>query len=162
MTQYIVPTDRYPIQTTQPTSQQPTYRLSPPLMEALQWLLANPSIPLSLRKQFFVLWENVVFGNYSERDIKFLMSKFREWCILVKWYIPEQQWGNILEYHDDDGSSVIRVDLNILLNTLEQLYFIQLTRGKGGFTLKELNTMRGIIRSEEKEEEAKKRVIRLF
>jgi hypothetical protein len=106
--------------------------------------LNSPSIPISMRQQFFVLWENVMFGNFLEKDMLFLMSKFREWCILLEWYIPEQRWGNILVYSTDLDDSQLKMDLNLLLNMLEQLYFIQLTRGRGGFTVKELNTARSI------------------
>jgi len=145
----------------QPTTQQPLYLPQPPLLQVLDWLLSSPSIPLDLRKQFYVLWENVVFGNYSEKDIKFLMSKFREWCILLTWYIPEQKWGNILVFHDEDGREPLKIDLNILLNSLEQLYYINLTRGKEGFTVKELTTLRNISKIEE-EGGGKKKVFRLF
>jgi hypothetical protein len=122
------------------------------LREMLKWLLENPSIPLSFRKQFYCLWELVPFGNYEERDILYLMSKFREWCILNLWFIPEQRWGNLSIFRDIDSEEEIRVDLNLLLNQLEQLYFINLTRGKGGFLTKELNTSRfGYAKSENEE-----------
>ena len=96
-----------------------------------------------MRRQFFMLWENVVFGNYEEMDIKYLMSKFREWTILLQWYIPEQKWGNVLVYQDaGDENSKMEIDLNLLTNMLTQLYFINLTRGKDGFTVKEMTTSR--------------------
>lgn len=145
----------YPAQTTgmPPLSStqlgQSLYPTSTPLMQALDWMLASPSIPLILRKQYFMLWENVVFGNYDIRDIKFLMSKFREWTILLCWYIPEQKWGNILVYEDlDETATTLELDLNLLLNMLQQLYYIQLTRGKEGFTVREMNTMRTFSRGE--------------
>lgn len=131
----------------QPTPQQkPYYKMTPPLLNAVEWLLSTPSIPLAMRNQFYVLWETVVFGNYNEKDILRLMSKFREWCIMIKWFIPEQRWGNIYSFRDDKGKSeVMRMDLNMLLNTLHQLYFVNLTRGKEGFTVKELTTTRNIL-----------------
>jgi hypothetical protein len=146
----------------QPQQGKPQYILQAPLMQAIDWLLSNPSIPLSMRTQFYILWENVIFGNYDVRDRLFLMSKFREWCILLKWFIPEQQWGNLREFQGDtSGSDVLRTELNVLLNMLEQLYYIQLTRGKDGFTVKELTTMRSILRGEE-EKTGQKKGVRLF
>jgi len=142
--------------------QKPQYTMQPPLIQALDWLLSNPSIPLNLRTQFYMMWENVVFGNYDLKDRLFLMSKFREWCILLKWYIPEQEWGNMKEFEaDSPGIGSLRMDLNCLLNMLEQLYYIQLTRGKEGFTVKELTTMRNILKAEE-EKIAEKKGVRLF
>lgn len=135
---------------------------STPLMQALDWLLASPSIPLSLRKQFYVLWESVIFGNYNERDMKFLMSKFREWCLLLLWYIPEHKWGNILVFQDAGDPIKIEFDLNLLLNTLEQIYYINLTRGKDGFTVKEMTTQRIIGKSEAEEAKSKQAVLRIF
>lgn len=121
----------------------PQYQQAAPLLQALDWLLSNPSIPLNFRNQFYVMWENVTFGNYELWDIKFLMSKFREWSIQLLWFIPEQKWGNLYEFIDDKQTGTpVRMDLNMLLNTLEQLYFIQLTRGKEGFTVKEMTTLR--------------------
>jgi len=110
-----------------------------------------------MRKQFYVLWESVVFGNFEDKDIKFLHSKFREWCIMFKWYIPEQKWGNLLEYMDADVNEVFETDLNLLLNMLEQLYYINLTRGREGFTVKELTTFRNIQKSSYEEELKQKR-----
>jgi hypothetical protein len=145
----------------QPLIYAPTSPTSTALPQAISYLLDNPSIPLTMRKQFFVLWENVIFGNYTERDIAFLMSKFREWCILTLWYIPEQRWGNILSYQDgDDKTSNITVDLNLLLNMLGQLYYINLTRGREGFTVKEMGTTRSIVTPTGVE--AQKRTLRLF
>ena len=128
-----------------------------PLLEAVDWLLTSPSIPLTMRKQFYALWESVIFGNYEDKDIKLLYSKFREWCILFKWYIPEQKWGNILSYIDADIDEVFETDLNLLLNMLEQLYYINLTRGREGFTVKELTTFRSIQRSSYEEDIKKKK-----
>ena len=133
------------------------YMPQPPLIQVVDWLLSSPSIPLTMRKQFYALWESVVFGNYEEKDIKLLYSKFREWCILFKWYIPEQKWGNILEYIDTDISEKFETDLNLLLNMLEQLYYINLTRGREGFTVKELTTFRNITQSRYSEEVPQKK-----
>lgn len=144
-------------------SQPQRYMQQAPLLQVMDYLLSNPSIPLSLRQQYYMLWENVTFGNYDEKDILRLRSKFREWCILLMWFIPEQQWGNIQRFVSDDGGSQLRMDLNLLLNSLDQMYYIQLTRGKDGFTVRELNTLRtkNTIATEE-EKEGKKRVVRLF
>ena len=91
------------------------------------------------------------------------MSKFREWCLLMLWYIPEQKWGNLLVYHEgEDDTERLELDLNLLLNTLEQLYYINLTRGKGGFTVRELNTSRAISRTEPQEVAKRGGGIRLF
>ena len=137
-----------------------TYQGEPQLLKALDWLLSAPSIPIALRKQFYALWENTIFGNYEEKDIKFLMSKFREWCILLKWFIPEQRWGNQLSYADPDSLIEVNYDLNTLLNNLESLYFINLTRGRDGFTVKEMTTVRSVYNTQE--EPKKKRGIHLF
>lgn len=147
-----------PEQPQMPSYQQPMTAL----FNAIDYLLNSPSIPLTMRRQFFMLWENVIFGNYNQIDIKYLMSKFREWCILLKWYIPEQRWGNVMVYQDvNDVDSKMEMDLNILLNTLTHLYFINLTRGKEGFTVKEMTTMRSIMKTGE-EETKKRRSLRLF
>lgn len=140
----------------------PTSSENPPLIQALSYLLQNPSIPLMMRRQFFMLWENVIFGNFDKRDRLFLMSKFREWCILLKWYIPEQKWGNVLVYEDTgEPESRLEMDLNLLINTLTHLYYINLTRGKEGFTVKEMTTIRSIMKRAETEEK-KKGGLRLF
>lgn len=159
-----IPTTPLPILQPSPIPSAPNvvYQQQSQLLQALNYLLASPSIPLIMRKQFFMLWENVIFGNFSDKDILFLLSKFREWCISLQWYIPEQKWGNVLVYEDeDDASSRITIDLNLLLNMLYQLYFINLTRGKGGFTTKELNTGRSVFRTDT-EESGGKKSIRLF
>jgi hypothetical protein len=117
------------------------------LSMALDAILNSPSIPFALRQQFFMLWENVIFGNFTDRDILFLMSKFREWTILLEWYIPEQHWGNLQVYSTEMDEVQLKMDLNLLLNMLEQLYFIQLTRGRGGFTVKEMNTARQVFQA---------------
>ena len=88
------------------------------------------------------------------------MSKFREWCILLKWFIPEQRWGNQLSYADPDSPTEVTYDLNTLLNNLESLYFINLTRGRDGFTVKEMTTVRSVYNTQE--EPKKKRGIHLF
>lgn len=138
--------------------EQPLYQQIPPILAAIDWLLANPSVPLSMRKQFYVLWELAVFGNYSEMDIKRLLLKFKEWCILLKWYIPDVEWDKKREFEGDtQNEKPLEMDLNILLNTLEQLYYIQLTRGKEGFTVKEMNTRRDISKMDVPLEEKKGR-----
>ena len=122
----------------------------------LDWLVANPSVPLSLRRQFHALWEIVPFGNYTEKDIQRLLIKFREWCILFLWYIPDDEWDRIRRFESDDATGDIEMDTSLLLNTLEQLFYIQLTRGREGFTVKEINTSRvGIAKPES--EKPKKR-----
>lgn len=153
----------YPIPIPQKTQAQPVYRQPTALLTAMNYLLDSPSIPLSMRRQFFMLWENVIFGNYSEKDVLYLMSKFREWCIMLQWFIPEQKWGNIITYFDEGSPIQIKLDLNMLINQLNQLYFINLTRGKDGFTVKEMTTMRSFIRSDSGEAPSKsKKQLRLF
>jgi|GEM_PF-3068470 len=153
--QQAYPPQVQPVQPIQP--QYPPPQTTTPLISALDWLLDNPSIPLELKRQFYVMWEIVVFGNYTEKDIKFLLSKFREWCILIKWYIPEQDWNKKKTFIDEQGKEILEVDLNILLNILEQVYYIQLTRGREGFTIKEMTTMRTYQKyAEELEKEIKK------
>lgn len=146
-------------------AQQPQqkYAPTPPLLNALEWLLNNPSIPLSLRKQFFVLWEIVPFGNYDEMDIKRLLLKFREYCIFMTWYMPDHKWGKTLDFKaDTESEENIQTDLNMLFNMLYELYYVQLTRGKQGFTVKEMTTLRSINRFGAEEEQDKKKGVRLF
>jgi hypothetical protein len=104
------------------------------------------------------MWENVVFGNYDAFDILLLESKFREWCILLKWYIPDQQWGNSLVFEDVQGSRIkeMKLDLSMLITMLQMEFHINLTRGKGGFTVKEMTTTRLFSRQESTEQEKKK------
>lgn len=107
------------------------------------------SIPLDLRQQFYVFWNNIILGNYTVRDIEWLMLKFNEWRIHLLWYIPDTKWNNAQVFKGDstetgDGAN-ITIDLNMLLNSLEQLFFINLTRGRDGFTMKWLNSKRGIV-----------------
>lgn len=150
----------------------PQYQSQPPIIQMADWLLSNPTIPLNFKKEFYVLWEIAVFGNYSELDIKRLMLDFEEWTILKKWSTPDHQWGNLMTYEDMDNTQVdaadktftgmgapkIVIDMNLLFNILRQLYFIQLTRGKGGFTLKEINSVRSILKNEQAEEPKKKKI----
>lgn len=124
------------------------FRSSEERLGALEWLMETPSIPLQLRQQFFALWEMVVFGNYSEHDIARLQSYFREYLILIQWYIPEQEWGNTIDYENGNSEIGMSLDLTLLISMLYQTYYIQLTRGKGGFTLKEINTAREVLKKE--------------
>lgn len=153
----------------------PQYQTQTPLVQMSDWLLSNPTIPLNFKKEFYVLWEIAVFGNYSELDIKRLMLDFEEWTIFKKWSTPDHQWGNLLEYQSVDNVSVdadntvkelmskdIVLDMNLLFNILRQLYFIQLSRGKNGFTLKEINSVRSIFNNASEEEPTKKKKISLF
>ena len=127
----------------------PIFQSQQRMLQAVEYILSNPSIPMSLKNNFYVLYENVIFGNYDDFDRKMLMSKFREWCILLKWAIPEQQWGNKQVFPDDAGEFERKIDLPVLLNELYQLYYIQLTRGKGGFTIKELGTQRTFLQTDD-------------
>lgn len=122
--------------------------------DVMEMLLSAPSIPLSLRQEYFVLWEIIPSGNYDNYDISWLMLKFEEWAILLQWYIPEQRWGNILQYKGDMAGD-INIDLSVLLNQLKQLYFVQLTRGKEGFTVKEIGTRRAFVRQDSGSEQPK-------
>jgi hypothetical protein len=137
---------------------QPIYTGQSNLIQALDYFLAAPSIPLALKQEFHVMWENVVFGNYDAFDILLLESKFREWCILLKWYIPDQQWGNSLVFEDVQGSRIkeMKLDLSMLITMLQMEFHINLTRGKGGFTVKEMTTTRLFSRQESTEQEKKK------
>ena len=136
------------------------YQQDTQLFDITKHLLADLSIPLSLRNQFYIFWSNVIFGNYQNRDIAFLMLKFKEWKIFFLWYIPDIKWNNVLEYAGDstmEGNDPdISMDLNMLLNSLEQIYFINLTRGRGGFTVKWLQTKRNMLSSNKDESEDKK------
>jgi hypothetical protein len=151
-----------PIPTQQSQTPQISYQPPTALLNALQYLMELPSVPIAMRQQFYVLWENVIFGNFSAKDILYLMSKFREWCILLQMYIPEQKWGNLISFQDTTETTPINLDLNLLLNTLTQLYFINLSRGKEGFTVKELTTMRSFIKTGGEESEKEKRELKLF
>ena len=148
---------------TQPPVPQVQYQPPTALLSALNYLLDNPTVPVAFRHQFYIMWENVIFGNYGDKDVLFLMSKFREWCIMLKWFVPEQKWGNIITFQDTTEETPITIDLNILLNTLSQLYFINLTRGKDGFTVKEMTTMRSFIKSSSDDTLTQpKKTLRLF
>lgn len=139
-------------------SQTQQFQNQPPLIAIADWLLSNPSIPLEFRKQFIFLWEIVVFGNFDDYDRQFLLLKFEEWKLHTLAYIPDKHWGHELTYNEPDGSggiSVMRQDLNTLFNILEQAYYIQLTRGKEGFTLKEMTSIRDIKKIEETEKKKK-------
>jgi len=97
----------------------------------------------------------VALANLNDRDIAYQMSKLREWLIDLQWSIPEQRWGIKMEIRDEKGRVVWIGDFNLLKTTLEQMFYLQLTRAKGGMTLKELNTSR-FVSSIRGEQEAKK------
>lgn len=151
---------------------QPTYSAPSQIDGAIEWLLNNPSIPLSMRQQFFPLWEIVSFGNYKEKDMTRLMLKFKEWTILVRWYLPDKEWGINIVFKSDANLEAdaggtdkvldnIQMDWNLLFNTLEHMYYIQLTRGRDGFTVKELNPGRQTTTIKEPVEK-KKSIFRIF
>ena len=136
------------------------YQQDTQLFDITKHLLADLSIPLSLRNQFYIFWSNVIFGNYQNRDIAYLMLKFKEWKIFFLWYVPDIKWNNIMSFAGDiteEGTEEnLSMDLNMLLNSLEQIYFINLTRGRGGFTVKWMQTKRNMLTSGQSPDEDKK------
>ena len=149
-----VPQSSYSFQ--QPQS--PQYQSQPPLINMIDWLLELPSVPLSLKNQFFMLWELPVFSNLDAMDIQRLLLKFKEWTILYKWYVPDRRWCNKKSFSDPTNPEAekLDMDLNMLFNLLYQAYYMQLTRGKSGFTVREMTSTRQIIKSENEEEKKKK------
>lgn len=112
---------------------------------------------------FFVLWEDAKLGNYEGDDIQLLMYMFDEWAMLLKWYIPEQRWGNILIYRDTPDDPVeLEMDLSILISTLRQMYYINLTKGREGFMVKEMNTQRAFTSTKEEQIMNQNKKMRLF
>ncbi len=143
--------------------QMPQFQTTPPLLNMIDWLLELPSVPLSLKNQFFMLWELPVFSNLDAMDIQRLLLKFKEWTILFKWYIPDRCWCNVQSFSDtvkvnSQSSKTVKLemDLNMLFNLLYQAYYMQLTRGKNGFTVREMTSVRQIIKGENEEEKKKK------
>lgn len=143
-------------------------------MQIVDYVLSSPSIPSEMRVQFHALWEMPILGNFDKIDIDRLMLKFKEWCILLLMHTPDNRWGNTVVYRDMTGAQLntktgeivggneLRMDMNLLMNLLEQAYYINLTRGKGGFTLKELATMRSVVRNEQTEASSPKKGWRMF
>lgn len=137
--------------------QSPQYQSSPPLINMIDWLLELPSVPLSMKNQFFMLWELPVFSNLDAMDIQRLLLKFKEWTILFKWYVPDRRWCNRKSFSNpEDSKAELDMDLNMLFNLLYQAYYMQLTRGKNGFTVREMTSTRQIIQGEYEEEKNKK------
>lgn len=125
------------------------YQQNQEQFSVIQQIFVDFSIPLSLRSKFYTFWNNIILGNYTERDINWLMLKFDEWRVQFLWYIPDTYWNNAQDFEGDStdrgDTADLSIDLNMLLNSLQQLFFINLTRGREGFTMKWLNTSRGII-----------------
>lgn len=148
------------VEPAQPIQQQqtPVYQAVPPLEQLSHIVLGLPSIPYKMKMQFMYLWELPPLGNFDDKkkDIEYLMLKFKEWCIFMTWYIPDSQWGNIHKFTETDREIHVEMDLNMLLNMLEQAYYIQLTRGRGGFATKELTSIRTIGRNESEAQPEKK------
>jgi hypothetical protein len=138
------------------------YQMPTQMRNAIDWLLENPSIPLAMRQSFIFLWEVVPFGNYGETDIAYLMSKFREWRENVIWITNEYDQGNPQEFPGDDGGPGRSINFNVLFNELEQLYFINLTRGKEGFTVREMNTARSFIQTGDNSTPGGHKAIKIF
>ena len=113
-------------------------------------------MPLSLKNHFFMLWELPVFSNLDAMDIQRLLLKFKEWTILFKWYIPDRRWCNTQSFSDSEKTEKLDMDLNMLFNLLYQAYYMQLSRGKNGFTVREMTSTRQIIKGENEEEKKKK------
>lgn len=128
------------------------YQQNQEQFDIIQQVFVDFSIPLSLRSKFYTFWNNIILGNYNERDINWLMLKFAEWRIQFLWYIPDTYWNNAQDFKGDPtdkgDTPDISLDLNMLLNSLEQLFFINLTRGRDGFTMKWLRTGRGIVETQ--------------
>lgn len=140
-----------------------SYGSEPIQMSPLQVLVNSPSIPLELKKKFFVLWEESKLGNYEGDDMELLMYMFDEWAMLLRWNIPEQRWGNITVYKDTPHDPVkIPMDLTLLISTLRQIYYINLTKGREGFMVKEMNTQRAFSSSREEQVAQDKRKMKLF
>lgn len=137
------------------------YQLNTPLVQIVDYLLTTPSVPEELRREFFVFWEMTVLGNFDQHDIDSLYLKFRGWCNHLLMTTPDCEWSNRLVFKDRSGSaavlqelpdgSVIEVassgneicmDLSMLIDQLDIAFSVQLTRGKDGFTTKELTTVR--------------------
>lgn len=103
----------------------------------IDWFLSLPSVPLSLRQQFIAFWEMLPLGNYDKNDIERLRIKFRGLLLDILMTIPDREWNSILTFEGlAEGEKDLEMDLNTLFDILEQAFYIQLTRGKGGFTAK--------------------------
>ena len=143
------PQPQAPITNTERIAENLLYQQNPEQFDIIQQIFVDFSIPLSLRSQFYTFWNNIILGNYTERDIGWLMLKFDEWKIQFLWYIPDTFWNNSQDFEGDSTeqgeSEGISIDLNMLLNSLSQLFFINLTRGRDGFTMKWLRSSRGIV-----------------
>jgi len=110
---------------------------SQPSPDIIDWFLSLPSVPLSLRQQFLAFWEMLPLGNYDKTDIERLRLKFRGLLLDILMTIPDEEWNTILNFEAQaEGEKEIEMDLNSLFNMLEIVFYIQLTRGKSGFTAK--------------------------
>jgi len=133
------------------TTLQPAPPVSPP--DIIQWFLSFPSVPLNLRKQFMAFWEMLPLGNYDERDIRKLEVKFNGWILDFLMSIPDVEWNSVFRFRGQGiGEADLEMDLNTLFSTLRIIFYIQLTRGKGGFTAR---LMGGHPLKEEKEKKKK-------
>lgn len=141
--------DTHPVQNADAIANNLMYKQNQESFDLIHQVFTDFSIPLDLRQQFYVFWNNIILGNYTPRDIEWLMLKFNEWRIHFLWYIPDVKWNNAQVFDGDStaegDSKEISIDLNMLLNSLEQLFFINLTRGRDGFTMKWLHSTRGIV-----------------
>lgn len=116
----------------------------------IQWLLTSPTIPFTMRKEFFMLWENISTANLNETEIVMLMFDFREWAINYIMSMPEDEHGNRMDYRDDpNGHVMLRTDLVRLLVMLRSLLRVQLSKGRDGFTVKMMRTSHNISESKE-------------
>ena len=117
----------------QPLSYVPTQ----PSPDIIDWFLSLPSVPLSLRQEFLAFWEMLPLGNYDKTDIERLRLKFRGLLLDILMTIPDEEWNTILNFEAQaEGEKEIKMDLNSLFSMLEIVFYIQLTRGKSGFTAK--------------------------
>ena len=125
--------------------------ISPP--DLVNWFLSFPSVPLHLRKQFISFWEMLPLGNYDSNDIKRLEVKFNGWVLDFLMSIPDEEWNSVFKFKGQGVNEInLEMDLNTLFSTLKIIFYIQLTRGKGGFTAR----LMGGHPLKEKEEREKK------
>ena len=120
----------------------------------IDYFLTLPSVPLSLRKRFLSFWEMVPLGNYDKDDIRKLEVTFNGLLLDMLMSIPDEEWNTVFKFKAKAANEQeMEMDLNSLFSTLKIAFYIQLTRGKKGFTAKLIG---GHPLNEGKEEEHKK------
>jgi len=111
----------------------------------LYYLLSHPSVNEELKKSFLVFWEMLPLGNYTERDIAILRNEFEQYIILMLMEIPDDEWGASFKVAGEEFT------LSHMIELLRICFYVQLTRGRLGFTMKEMGTVRA-VRKVEKDE----------